>query len=265
MKKTITILLIATIYIGTLIMAMIVSLVDCKKMEDLHEDSYAGYYKEKKQCQMPGCNNFESYLIVKRVQTQYRRHANLNLPNKANFVIETGKTEHVTTKEITHKDKYFSIQPQADGSFRASIEEDRYSYDVEDKKFTHFFTEAYGYYCAQHENEAEEIIIGEFETAIKSKWVYVWGKTLFPVNLIIVTWVIAFVLALCSDGTFKMDSPWGPIIVTAVFCALATLCHRIKDDVIGPTLFFTCLFGVAGFGAIPFAMLGSKIARIRSE
>ena len=267
MKKTILILLIAAVYIGTLVIALVVGVVDQGKIEELHDHSeYYSTFNDRHQCQMPGCGDTSDTYLACSVSAQYRRFANLRIPNKANFAVKTGEQQITDTVKVRDSEKYISIRPQSDGSFRASVEEEEYTYDMDGKTYTHYYTGMYGYYCDQHKDEAKEIMLDELETGIKSTLVYVWGKTLFPGNLVILTWVLAFLFAAFSEcGGDLPNSFVGFVLLTVVFCVLTTLCCMIKDDVIRGTLFFTLALGSAGAGALPSILLGFKLASIRTR
>ena len=267
MKKTILILLIAAVYIGTLVIAFVVGVVDKGRIEDLHENpEYYSAFDDRYQCQMPGCGDTSDTYLACSVSAQFRRFANLRIPNKANFTVETGEREITSTVKVRDSEEYISIRPQSDGSFRASVEEKEYTYDMDGKTYTHYYTGMSGYYCSQHKDEAKEIMLEELETGIKSTWAYVWGKTLFPGNLVILTWVLAFLFAAFPEYDGDLPNNFvGFVLLTVVFCVLTTLCCMIKDDVIRDTLFFTLALGSAGAGALPSIWLGFKLASIRTR
>lgn len=264
-------------YIATCVMALIVGSVDQGEVDGLYEMKATSIWNQKdRTCQMPGCANRASVRLSHKIETQYERHGNLNIENKANFNIVSNTTQHVETDTYVKKDEYLLIQGQGDGSYRVSQEEEWNEYTVEGDTFDHYITHVYGDYCSDHKDEAREIMIGELKTAIQSTPIYIWGKTLFPYNLIVFTALLAFVIGFCGKKSWYIDikeysKPLLVCIVATIVCALWEadindfICELIEYEYAGTVLFVAAVVASAGFALVICHDLGVNLAKKKKD
>lgn len=259
MKKAFKCLLIAALYLGTLWIALMAVIIH-GQMESFCEDGIhcSDYSYSDQSCQMPGCNAIGDAIVTAKFTNTVQSLGFPKIENKANFSVVTETATRRNEEKVSYTEKNLYLRPQSDGSYRASLEDDIKTVTSYGDKYTVYRTTAEGYYCKLHKDTAIETVKAEFSAVMTANWIYIWGRTLFPGNLVVLTLILSFLSGLCAVPDGPSEAPWGPFTLTAViFFALTMLLRNIN------TLFYTGLLLTTIFGAAATSIIGINIAWIK--
>ena len=165
------------------------------RLKDVHyqffdELSYASVTYDRR-CQFPGCSDKATTNLSAEIYDDVAAAAVLSVPNEANFNIYSSSFTYDETQTGIYYDDYKTYSYQGNGTFREDSHHDGYEYSYKTgEKGEVSYVRVGGCYCAAHETIAENTLRAEYQKAISKNFVYLWGRRLFPYNIIAMAVVV---------------------------------------------------------------------------
>lgn len=175
----------AVVYIITLLFSLAASF-DTKLIDEVNLER-SSFFAEGETCCIDGCSNEADVSYSYQISSKSKRHKNLTFANTINYQVYSSSSYAYVYDKQTHKDEYILITPQENGDYHASLEEEWYTTTTKQQDGVKYWTALRGYYCSEHGEDAATIMEQEIKDSISGTFFYIWFKTLFPMNLIVLT------------------------------------------------------------------------------